>query len=240
VTNNGLEHFPNAFFNLTDAEAALILTEDNRWILDEHRYQFVTHGDALTEYYRYNDRFFTQDEIAEVLAEGITQDGYAIYRTDMWLTEQQFMVIAHEVVDILGIQDLQGGFFLGIIYLAEADLSGHATQNAGQTRSRATSEEEQALEMARWYLDIMPLSFDEVELLLRADNFSRSAISSAMNDLDREVDWYEQAIEAAFLFAFSVGQFTEEELFNYLFREAFFTRSQANHAVDALSASTRN
>jgi len=236
VTNNGLEHFPNAFFNLTDAEASLVLTEDNRWISDSQLPRFVAHSDAPSEYYRYNDRFFSQNEIAEVIAEGITRDGYAIYRTDMWLTEQQFRDIAIEVIDILGVSDLQGGFYLGIIYLAEIDPTANTGQNTndGSTRNRATSEEEQALEMARWYLDIMPLSYEEVALLLEMDGFTNSAISAAMRELNREVDWYEQAVESAFLFAFSAGQFTESELFDYLFRDALFTRSEANHAVDVI------
>jgi len=237
VTNNGLEHFPNAFFNLTDAEAALVLTEDNRWIMDNELPRFVAHSDAPSEYYRYSDRFFSQDEIAEVLAEGITRDGYAIYRTDMWLTEQQFMTIAHEVADILGTHDLQGGFYLGIIYLEETDPTANVGQTSGNrdsTRSRATSEEEKALEMARWYLDIMPLSHEEVMILLEMDGFANSAISAAMEELDREIDWYEQAVESAFLFAFAAGQFTENELFDYLFSDALFTRSQADHAVDVI------
>ena len=236
VTNNGLEHFPNAFFNLTDAEAALVLTEDNRWISDSQLPYFVARGDAPSEYYRYTGRFFSQSDIAEALAAGILRDGYAIYRTDMWLTEHQFRDIAFEVMDILGVPDLNGGFYLGIIYLEEVDVTANTgqTTNDSSTRSHATSPEEQALEMARWYLDIMPLSYEEVILLLELDGFANSAISAAMRELDREVDWYEQAEKRAFLFSIAVGELTEDELFDHLFRDAMFTRSQANHGVDSV------
>ena len=119
VTNNDNEFFPNAFFNLSDQEAATILTEDTLWILDSELPRFVAASSAGSEYYRYNNRFFELDEIVDALVEGIETNGVAIYRTDIMLTEEQFMMISLEVVDRTGSWALMGSYFLGIIHLSE-------------------------------------------------------------------------------------------------------------------------
>ena len=118
VTNNDNEIFPNAFFNLSDVEAATILTEDNRWMLDEQISRFVATSSAYTEFYRYRDQFFDRQSIVDALVEGVLENGEATYRTDIMLTDEQFLLIAFEVMDQTGI-DLYGGHFLGIITLFE-------------------------------------------------------------------------------------------------------------------------
>jgi len=119
VTNNDNELFPNAFFNLSDVEAATILTEDDRWKLTRELPNFVATSVADVEYYRYNDLFFNQREIVEALVDGIINDQWATYRTDVMLTEEQFISILLEVMEITGNFDLVGGHFLGIITLFE-------------------------------------------------------------------------------------------------------------------------
>ena len=119
VTNNDNELFPNAFFNLSDLEAATILTEDSRWMLDRYISNYIASSVADTEYYRFNDRFFDQEEIVEALVDGITYNGRATYRTNVLLTEEQFLMIALEVMEQTGNFDLMGGQFLGVITIFE-------------------------------------------------------------------------------------------------------------------------
>ena len=121
VTNNDNEIFPNAFFNLSDKDAATILTEDNRWMLDREISRFVANSEGDVEYYRYRDRFFDHDEIVDALAYGIINHQLATYRTDVMLTEEQFLLIALEVAERTD-RDLIGGHFLGIITLLEPEL----------------------------------------------------------------------------------------------------------------------
>ena len=119
VTNNDNEHFPNAFFNLSDAEAATILTEDNQWRLNRELHRYVARSDASSEFYRYNNLFFDEDEIIDILVEGLLQEGEATYRTNVMLTEDQFFRIAEEVIrrGRLDPNTVFGGYFLGIIHL---------------------------------------------------------------------------------------------------------------------------
>ena len=119
VTNNDNEFFPNAFFNLSDSEAATILTEDNRWMLDREISRFVANSPAYSEYYRYRGRFFDRQDIIDALVEGILNNQEATYRTDVMLTDEQFLLIAFEVMDQTNNFDLLGGHFLGIITLFE-------------------------------------------------------------------------------------------------------------------------
>ena len=119
VTNNDNEFFPNAFFNLSDQEASAILTEDTQWMLNRELPRFVATSDALTEYYRYNQRFFDQEEIVDALVAGIKEHGRATYRTNVLLTEEQFQGIMLQVVLETGNVDLLGGHFLGIITIME-------------------------------------------------------------------------------------------------------------------------
>ena len=119
VTNNDNELFPNAFFNLSDLEAATILTEDSRWMLDRYISNYIATSTADTEYYRYNDLFFNQQEIVDALVDGITNNGRATYRTNVMITEEQFLMIVLDVMEQTGNFDLMGGQFLGIITIFE-------------------------------------------------------------------------------------------------------------------------
>ena len=119
VTNNDNEFFPNAFFNLSDFEAATILVEDDQWYLNSGISRFVARTSEATEYYRHNERFFDHVEIVDALVAGIRANGSATYRTDVMLTDEQFMLIAVEVASELNNWDLLGGHFLGVIHMFE-------------------------------------------------------------------------------------------------------------------------
>lgn len=119
VTNNDNEFFPNAFFNLSDDEAASVLTEDTQWMLNRELPRFVATSDALAEYYRYNNRFFNPSEVVNALVEGVNATGRATYRTDVMLTEEQFRNIMEEVIRQTGNRNLVGGHFLGVITVME-------------------------------------------------------------------------------------------------------------------------
>ena len=119
VTNNDNEFFPNAFFNLSDREASSILTEDGQWMLNRELPRFVATSETFVEYYRYHERFFDLDEVAQTLIEGINVHGRATYRTAMLLTEERFQEILQVVIRETGNPDLVGGHFMGVITVME-------------------------------------------------------------------------------------------------------------------------
>jgi len=119
VTNNNNQFFPNAFFNLSDQEAAILLTEDDQWMLNRELPTYVATSDALAEYYRYNNRFFQVEEIVDALVRGVNAYGTATYRTSALLTEEQFQAIMQEVIQRTGNPNLVGGHFIGVITVME-------------------------------------------------------------------------------------------------------------------------
>ena len=119
VTNNDNETFPNAFFNLSDWEAATILTEDHKWMLNREISRFVANSAAYSEYYRHHGLFFDREVIVGFLVEELLESGEAIYRTDVMLTDEQFQSIMSEVMERTDNFELSGSHFLGVISLAK-------------------------------------------------------------------------------------------------------------------------
>lgn len=118
VTNNDNEFFTNGLFNLSDTAAKDVLTEDTLYVMDSDLTKFKASGDT-NEYYHYNQKFFNQQEVVDKLVAEVKTNGKAVYRTDYTLSEEQFYDIASKVVEQTNNPDLQGGYFLGVIYLSE-------------------------------------------------------------------------------------------------------------------------
>ncbi|MEG0528601.1 MAG: transglutaminase domain-containing protein, partial [Longicatena sp.] len=118
TTNNDNEYYKNGLFNLSDYEAATVLKEDTLYVMDSDLANFKASTDK-NEFYRVNGKYFAQSDVASKLAQDITANGSATYRTDVSLTEDQFYEIAKEVIQLTGTADLQGGYFLGVIYISK-------------------------------------------------------------------------------------------------------------------------
>lgn len=116
TTNNDNEFFSNSLFNLSDIDAMNVLNEDKLYAMDADIPSFKA-ADSNKEYYRINNKYFSQSEIVEKLAQDYSANGNAVYRTDITLSEEQFYAIAEQVMALTGDSDMRGGNFLGVIYL---------------------------------------------------------------------------------------------------------------------------
>jgi len=117
ATNNDNPLLFNALLNLPDAAAALALVEDTKYMTDSRLYLYTADDDSY-EYYRRSDRYFSTDHIASMLANGLEQDGSVTLRTDYSLDNEAFQSITQEVMQRMGITNLYGYTYLGVIYLS--------------------------------------------------------------------------------------------------------------------------
>lgn len=116
-TNNDNEVIQNALLNLSDTAAYTMLVEDDRFVLDDYRYDYDAPSDE-NEYYRITDRYFTMDEITDMLVEAIQSEGSAILRTEYDLDDTTFHMIAQETAN--GAQaDIAGFHWMGVICLEQ-------------------------------------------------------------------------------------------------------------------------
>jgi len=118
VTNNANEFLFNIFLHLPDDVASSVLVEDDKFVLDAYLYRYRSDSDE-NEYFRITDRFFDLGDIAAELAELINETGSATLRTDHDLNDKMFMVIVHEVLDLVDVDGLYGFHWLGVIYLTD-------------------------------------------------------------------------------------------------------------------------
>lgn len=116
-TNNDNEVIQKALLNLSDTAAYTMLVEDDRFVLDDYRYDYDAPSDE-NEYYRITDRYFTMDEITDMLVEAIQSEGSAILRTEYDLDDTTFNMIAQETAN--GAQaDIAGFHWMGVIRLEQ-------------------------------------------------------------------------------------------------------------------------
>ena len=116
ATNNDIDYFRNGLLNLSDEVSNGVLVQDNEFALDGNVTQYVAPSDDK-EYYHVNGKYFSKDEIASKLAEGLNSEGTVILRTDYNLSDSEFNEIAQEVVN-QSQSGLQGGYWFGVIYLS--------------------------------------------------------------------------------------------------------------------------
>lgn len=87
-----------------------------------------------------------------------------------------------------------------------------------------------ALSSGRNYLSVMSFSFESLSEQLDYEGYSKEAIAWAMEQIDADTDWYEQAVSVAKSYLDNLS-FSPSGLIEQLEFEGF-TKSQAQHAVD--------
>ena len=117
-TNNDNELILNALLNLPDNAARKVLVEDERYVLDEKLSDYEAPTDE-NEYYHIEDKFYGEEQIAEPLTAALAEEGRAVLRTKYNLSDKEFAEIAEKVLDEYGEAEVSGGYWLGVIYLAE-------------------------------------------------------------------------------------------------------------------------
>ena len=117
-TNNDNELIFNALLNLPDNAARKVLVEDERYVLDEKLSDYEAPTDE-NEYYHIEDKFYGEEQIAEPLKAALAEEGRAVLRTKYNLSDKEFAEIAEKVLDEYGEAEVSGGYWLGVIYLAE-------------------------------------------------------------------------------------------------------------------------
>ena len=115
-TNNDNEQLFNALLNLPDRAAGKVLVEDELFVLDSKLGDYGAPSDEK-EYYRLQDKFFEQDQIAASLADELQEGDRATLRTDYDLNDQEFETIAQKVLEDFGGSELAGYYWMGVIYL---------------------------------------------------------------------------------------------------------------------------
>ena len=116
VTNNANPYLYNIFLHLPDEVAAIMLVEDQQFVLNNFLYRYRSNSGS-SEYFYITDRFYPIHAIAQALARDIRATGRATLRTDATLCDMQFSVIVMEVRKHLGTSALWGGHMLGVIHL---------------------------------------------------------------------------------------------------------------------------
>jgi len=117
-TNNDNEFVANALLNLPDFAADKVLVEDDLYALNQTLGTYSAIEEDK-EYYRLNQRYFSESEIANPLADQLTSEGTAVYRTDYDLSDEMFNQIGQSVIDKTGNDSLYGFYWMGVIYLTE-------------------------------------------------------------------------------------------------------------------------
>ena len=117
-TNNDNEILTNALLNLPNAEADRVLVEDDRYLVNSAIADYTAKEDTK-EYYHINNKYFEKNAIAESLVKEVGTNGKATLRTEYGLTEEEFNQIAGQVVSGLGNTELQGTYWLGVIYITK-------------------------------------------------------------------------------------------------------------------------
>lgn len=117
TTNNDNEYFFNALLNLPDSVSDGVLSEDEDYMLDV-RIPMYTGDSDENEYYHITDNYFPTQEVAEILASELAENGNATLRTDYELNDNEFYEITNAVYEIMGDDiELYGYYWLGVIYL---------------------------------------------------------------------------------------------------------------------------
>lgn len=116
VTNNDNDQIQNALLNISDRGANGVLVEDDDFAMNDSLSNYTCDNDEK-EFYRYNDKYFDVEVIADKLAEELAVNNQAVLRTKYDITDEDFQVIAQSVADKSG-ADIRGYYWLGVINLS--------------------------------------------------------------------------------------------------------------------------
>lgn len=107
-----------------------------------------------------------------------------------------------------------------------------ATEEASAPEADVPREWQNALDMARNYLHTMPFSHSGLADQLSFEGFPDDAIEWAMEQIDQEVDWTEQAVRMAENYLNTMSM-SKDGLIEQLMFEGFF-REDAEHAANVV------
>jgi len=116
VTNNANEYLFNAFLNLPDSAAGMLLVEDNQFIMNKFISKYRSNN-SVSEYYTVMGKFFEPSDVAEELARQLQEKGNVTLRTDFDLDDERFYEIALDVMETLNVVELYGFHMLGVIWM---------------------------------------------------------------------------------------------------------------------------
>lgn len=118
VTNNDNEVMANALLNIPGNASTKVLVEDDRYVINSHLNDYkASDKDQNSEYYHVEAKYFEEDKIVKELVSALKSDGEASLRTSYNLTDEQFYSIGSKVVEQTKDADMQGTYWMGVIYL---------------------------------------------------------------------------------------------------------------------------
>lgn len=118
VTNNDNEVMANALLNIPGNASTKVLVEDDRYVINSHLNDYkASDKDQNSEYYHVEAKYFDEDKIVKELVTALKNDGEASLRTSYNLTDEQFYSIGSKVVEQTKDADMQGTYWMGVIYL---------------------------------------------------------------------------------------------------------------------------
>ncbi|MEI5993928.1 transglutaminase domain-containing protein [Candidatus Enterococcus mansonii] len=119
-TNNDNELLTNALLNLPEKSSRKILVEDDRYVLDERIKEYkAVNEDKDNEYYHVENRFFDEDKITNELVTSLEKGNSTTLRTKYNLNDEEFARINLNVNEKMKNEDLQGFYWMGVIYLTK-------------------------------------------------------------------------------------------------------------------------
>lgn len=118
ATNNDNEFIVNSLLNIPDSLSKKVLVEDDLYVMNTELEKYKGPSDEY-EYYKVNDKFFSQDEIVNKLVEGLKDGDSVTLRTNYNISDDEFYKIAQSVADETKIETLKGTYYLGVIYLTK-------------------------------------------------------------------------------------------------------------------------
>ena len=118
TTNNDNEYLNNALFNLSDRIGKKVLVPDKDYVLDQSIKKYEA-TEENKEYYRVEDKYYTEDTIAEYLAKDLMKNGHTTLRTEYDIDDNRFYNITDNVYELIGEEyELEGYYWMGVIYLS--------------------------------------------------------------------------------------------------------------------------
>ncbi len=117
TTNNDNEFIFNALLNLPNSVSDSVLVENADYMMDV-KIPTYTGDSEENEYYHITDNYFPTQEVAEILAKELAENGTATLRTDYEINDNEFYAITDSIFEIMGEDiELYGYYWLGVIYL---------------------------------------------------------------------------------------------------------------------------
>lgn len=118
VTNNDNDYIKNSLFNVPDSLSNKVLVEDDLYVVNTELVKYVATSED-SEYYHYNNQFYSMDQVVDQLVQQYEKDGKALLRTNYSLSDEEFYNIAKQVIEKTGNENLKGTYYLGVIYLSK-------------------------------------------------------------------------------------------------------------------------